>query len=208
MPLPLALIFYLSSFCFCGTTFAIDQPAQHSIYNPHPSDLRSHRSTRLLSPSIPVITPTNIQSTNNRINRTEVLTTICQSELYGQDLNKDSCRNALQLLPRDALRRTYGGRDTRNVERFDIILPRRYLSRKLSWLHSLPITFFQSLTDGRMLTDISQRTVCVLSIYPLGGGENLFRTLRQMSRSIMLRKHFSGNALWKKHPRLGVVWVA
>ena len=141
MPFFFALTFYLSCFCFCGTTVAIDQPAQHSIYNPHPSDLPSHRPTQLLSPSIPVITPTNIQSTNNRINRTEVLTTICQSELYGQDLNQDSCRDALQLLPRDAVRRTYGGRDTRNVERFDIVLPRRYLSRKLSWSHRLPTNF-------------------------------------------------------------------
>ena len=76
----------------------------------------------------------NIQSTDNRINRTQVLKTssYCRSELYGDDLNKNSCRDALQLLPRDYTRRTYGGRDTRSVENFDILLPRRYLSRKLS----------------------------------------------------------------------------
>ena len=132
---------------FCVIILAINLPVQHSIHNPHLSDLPSTpasnssfsimKSTSTPSPNNPVIDPKLHKYAN------------CQSELYGLDLNKASCQLALQLMPTGPKWHTYATRDTGNP---GVVIPHRYLSRKLRWSPYSAFFYrfsFQLRTDGK-----------------------------------------------------------
>ena len=123
--LPPSLYFFSN---LCVIIHAINLPVQHSIYNPPLSLLPSHRSTPPTNSSFPIMMSTSTPSPNNpMIDNILQLYPHCQGEIYGYDLNIQSCQDALQHMSADPIRRTYGTRDTGNS---DIIVPHRYLSRK------------------------------------------------------------------------------
>ena len=99
--------------------FAIHLPLQSSIYNPSNS-------------SLPITASTNPPSPNNHLTDTMLHShPNCLAD-HGRDLNKASCQQALQLISTDPIHHTYGPRD---LGVFDVVVPRRYLSRKSSSSH-------------------------------------------------------------------------
>ena len=124
-----ALTLYLPFLLLHHIVFSINLSPQPSIHNPYLSPLPSSPSNS----SLPIAASTNPPSPNNHLTNTMLDShPNCLAD-HGRDLNKASCQQALQLMSTDPIHHTYGPRD---LGVFDVVVPRRYLSRKSSSSHS------------------------------------------------------------------------